>query len=100
MLKLRSEKEPKELPNKEENIFAKKNQAQKTSQLLTEESSDAGSGFKTSKDDKTQQEEKNCEFFNKWEKNAWVKLYERFLSIRKPRKLFIDGINAHTKQIK
>ena len=36
----------------------------KTSQLLTEESSDAGSGFETSKEDRTQQEEKNWESFD------------------------------------
>ena len=35
-----------------------------TSQLLTEESSDAGSGFETSKEDRTQQEEKNWESFD------------------------------------
>ena len=35
-----------------------------TSQLLTEESSDAGSGFKTSKEDRTQQEEKDWESFH------------------------------------
>ena len=35
-----------------------------TSQLLTEESSDAGSGFETSKEDRTQQEEKDWESFD------------------------------------
>ena len=35
-----------------------------TSQLLTEESSDAGSGFEASKEDRTQQEEKNWESFD------------------------------------
>ena len=35
-----------------------------TSQLLTEESSDARIGFETSKEDKTQQEEKNWESFD------------------------------------
>ena len=35
-----------------------------TSQLITEESSDAGSGFETSKEDRTQQEEKNWESFD------------------------------------
>ena len=34
-----------------------------TSQLLTEESSDTGSGFETSKEDRTQHEEKNWESF-------------------------------------
>ena len=37
---------------------------QETSQLITEESSDAGSGFETSKEDRTQQEEKDWEFFD------------------------------------
>ena len=35
-----------------------------TSQLLTEESSDAGTGFETSKEDRTQQEEKDLESFD------------------------------------
>ena len=35
-----------------------------TSQLLTEESSDAGSGFETSKEDRTQQEGKDWESFD------------------------------------
>ena len=35
-----------------------------TSQLLTEESSEAGSGFKTSKENRTQQEEKDWESFD------------------------------------
>ena len=64
MLKLRSGKELKELPKKEkENYFAKNNQAQKTSQLLTKESSDAGSGFETSTEYRNQEEEKKWEFF-------------------------------------
>ena len=41
-----------------------------TSQLLTEESLDAGSGFETSNEDRTQQEEKDWESFDECEKNA------------------------------
>ena len=37
-----------------------------TSQLLTEESSDAGSGFETSKEDRTQKEKKDWESFDEW----------------------------------
>ena len=46
-----------------ENKFAKKIEHEEISQLLTEESSDAGSGFETCKEEKTQQEEKNWESF-------------------------------------
>ena len=45
MLKLRSEKKLKELPNKKRKLFRQKNQEQRNRQLLIEESSDAGSGF-------------------------------------------------------
>ena len=67
--------------DKQKNYSARKNQAQKNSQ-----SSDDGSVFKTSKDDRTQEEEKNWESFDKWEKTAWVKIYERSRSIRKLKK--------------
>ena len=47
---------------KEKKTFAPKRIKHKeTSQLLTEESSDVGSGFETSKEDRTQQEEKDWE---------------------------------------
>ena len=50
---------------KKKKTFAPKRLKHKeTSQLLTEESSDAGSGFKTSKDDRIQQEEKDWESFD------------------------------------
>ena len=50
---------------KKKRTFAPKRIKQKeTSQLLTEESSDAGSGFETSKEDRTQQEEKDWESFD------------------------------------
>ena len=66
MLNLRSGKELKELPNKKKmKTFAPKRIKHKeTSQLLTEESSDAGSGFETSKEDRTQSEEKDWESFD------------------------------------
>ena len=41
-------------------------------QLPTEESSDAGSDFETSKEDKTQQDEKNWESLDLCEKKVWV----------------------------
>ena len=41
-----------------------KNQHKETSELLTEESSDFGSGFETSKEDRTQREEKSWESFD------------------------------------
>ena len=51
---------------KKEKTFAPKRIKHKeTSQLLTEESSDAGTGFETSKEDRTQQEEKDWESFDK-----------------------------------
>ena len=46
---------------KKKTISPKGIKHKETSQLLTEESSDAGSGFETSKEDRTQQEEKNWE---------------------------------------
>ena len=67
MLKLRSGKELKELSNqkRKRKLFRQKGIKHKeTSQLLTEESSDAGSGFETSKEDRTQQEEKDWESFD------------------------------------
>ena len=64
MIKLRSGKELIELPNKKtkKKTFAPKRIKHKeTSQLLTEESSPVGSGFETSKEDRTQREEKSWE---------------------------------------
>ena len=58
MLKLRSGKEPKELPNhkrKRKTIPPKGIKHEETSQLLTEESSDAGSGFENSNEDRNQE---------------------------------------------
>ena len=85
----------------------------KTRRLLTEESSDAGNGFETSKDDRTQQEEKEWDCFDEWEQIAWVKMYERSRSIWKRKKstkstnlkpskikLFLDRKNAHIKHKK
>ena len=67
MLKLRSGKELIELPNKKKKkkTFAPKRIKHKetSQQLLTEESSDVGSGFETSKEDRTQRE-KSWEFFD------------------------------------
>ena len=66
MLKLQSGNEFKELPKKKtKRTFAPKRIKHKeTSHLLTEESSNAGSGFETSKEDRTQQEEKDWESFD------------------------------------
>ena len=50
--------------NKKKTFAPKRIKHKETSQLLTEESSDAGSGFETSKEDRTQQEEKDWESFN------------------------------------
>ena len=63
MLKLRSGKELIELPNKK-TFEPKRIKHKETSQLLTEESSDVGSGFEISKEDRTQQE-KDWESFDK-----------------------------------
>ena len=50
---------------KKKQTFAPKSVKHKeTSQLLTEESSDAGSGFETPKKDRTQQDEKDWESFD------------------------------------
>ena len=49
---------------KKKTFAPKKIKHKETRQLLTEESSEAGSGFKTSKEDRTQQEEKDGESFN------------------------------------
>ena len=65
MQKLRSGKELIELPNKKKKTFAPKRIKHKeTSQLLTEEPLDGGSGFETSKEDRTQQAEKDWESFD------------------------------------
>ena len=64
---MRFGKEPKELPNhkrKRKTIPPKGIKHEETSQLLTEESSDAGSGFETAKEDRNKEEEKNWEFFD------------------------------------
>ena len=50
---------------KRKTISPKRIKHKEISQLLTEESSDAGSGFETSKEGRTPQEEKNWESFNK-----------------------------------
>ena len=49
---------------KKKTFAPKRIKHKKTSQLLTEESSDAGSGFETSMEDRTQQEEKDWESFD------------------------------------
>ena len=53
---------------KNNNFVPKRIKQKKTSQLLTEESSDAGSDLETSKEGRTQQEETNWESFDGWEK--------------------------------
>ena len=73
MLKLRSRKKLIEVPNKKKKkkTFAPKRIKHKeTSQLLLEEPSDAVNGFETSKEDRTQQEEKDRESFDELEKIA------------------------------
>ena len=80
MLKLRSGKKLIEVSNKKRKKTQKNSKRikhKKTRRLLTEESSDAGNGFETSKDDRTQQEEKEWDYFDEWEQIAWVKMYER-----------------------
>ena len=72
--------------NKNKTFAPKRIKHKETSHLLTEESSNAGSGFETSKEDRTQQEEKDWESFDEWEKIVWVKIYERSWSIRKHKK--------------
>ena len=47
-----------------ENFAPKRIKHKQTSLFLTEESSDAGIGFETSKEDRTHQEEKDWEPFN------------------------------------
>ena len=49
---------------KKKTFAPKRIKHKETSQLLTEESSEAGSGFETSKEDRTQQEEKDWESFD------------------------------------
>ena len=49
--------------NKKKTFAQKRIKNKETSQLLTEESSDAGNGFETSKEDRIQQEEKDWESF-------------------------------------
>ena len=56
---------------KKKKTFAPKRVKHKeTSQLLTEETSDAGSGFGISNEDRTEQEEKDWESFDEQEKIA------------------------------
>ena len=50
--------------NKKKTFAPKRIKHKETSQLLTEESSHAGIGFETSKEDRTQQEEKDWESFD------------------------------------
>ena len=49
---------------KKKKFAPKRIKLKETSQLLTEESSDVGSGFETSKEDRIQQEEKDWESFD------------------------------------
>ena len=57
MLKLRSGKELKEMPSQKKKTLSPKGVKHKeTSQLLTEESSDAGSAFEISKENRNQEE--------------------------------------------
>ena len=51
-------------PKKKKTISPKGLKHKETSQLITEQSSDAGSGFETSKEDTTHQEEKDWESFD------------------------------------
>ena len=66
MLKLQFGKELKDLPNKKrkKTLAPKRIKQKETSQILTEESSDTGSVFKTSTKDRSQQEEKDWESFD------------------------------------
>ena len=50
--------------NKKKTFAQKRIKNKETSQFLTQESSDAGIGFETSKEDRTQQEEKDCKSFD------------------------------------
>ena len=100
---------------KNKTFATKRTKHEETSQLLREESSDAGSGFETSKEDRTQQEEKNWESFDEWEKIATIELkytkgpaaYGSVKNLQKSTKskpskvkLFLEGKNAHTKHKK
>ena len=67
-------------------ISPKEIKQEPTSQLLTEESSNAGSGFETSKEDRTQQEEKTGNLSTNAKKYTKLKIYERSRSIRKCKK--------------
>ena len=67
MLKLRSAKKTQRVTkqkNEKKTFAPKRIKHKETSQLLTEESSDAECGFETSKEDRTQQEEKQWESFD------------------------------------
>ena len=96
MLKLRSGKELIEIPNKKR----KKSSTKKT----------ARNGFETSKEDRTQQEEKDWESFDEWEKllelkytkgpaaYGSVKNLQKSTNLKPSKvKLFLEGKNAHTK---
>ena len=50
--------------NKKKTFAPKRIKHKETSQLFTEESSEVASGFETSKEDRTQQEEKDWEPFD------------------------------------
>ena len=62
-IRKRTDRVPKQ-KKKKKTFRLKRTKHKETSQLLTEESSDVGSGFETSKEDRTQQEEKDWESFD------------------------------------
>ena len=98
--------------NEKKTFAPKRIKHKKTSQLLTEESSDAESGFETSKEDRTQQEEKQWESFGEWEKIALkftkgpaaygsIKILQKSTKLKPSKvKLFLESKTAHTKHMK
>ena len=93
-------------------LSAKRNKHEEISQLLTEVSSDTGSGFETSKEDGTQQQEKNWESSDEREKMLGLKYLRgaaayRSVNLQKRTnlkqsevKILLEGKNAQTKHKK
>ena len=63
-IRKRTHRVTKQKKKKKKNFAPKRIKHKETSQLLTEETSDVGSGFETSKEDRTQQEERDWESFD------------------------------------
>ena len=57
-----------------ETISPKRIKLTKTSQWLTKESTDTGSGFEIQRKTGIRRRGKNWEYFDEWEKTAWVKI--------------------------